>query len=246
MDKYHLYHNDYSLYSLQVRYTLALAGKPREGLAPMQIELTDVDLFNSGQLAEFFLTNINPKGQAGGFRPCKCTFRGTRAISENELLKAVHALNYFALSFPDRPQVATSFVKNIQDWLARDDISDEYRKALEYKLSVTTQMKVHGIQPDAVRANEQKARELMGRLEALLSSSSSSSSEKGEGQGPWLFGLEQPTALDAHVVILIGRLQDVGRTSVVSERLLEYTDAAFQTPKLQTVMAGRRTMAPMQ
>jgi glutathione S-transferase len=105
-------------------------------------------------------------------------------------------------------------------------------------------MKVHGIQPDAVRANEQKARELMGRLEALLSSSSSSSSEKG--QGPWLFGLEQPTALDAHVVILLGRLQDVGRTSLVSERLLEYTDAAFQTPKLQTVMAGRRTMAPMQ
>jgi hypothetical protein len=53
-----------------------------------------------------------------------------------ELLKAVHALNYFALSFPDRPQVAASFVKNIQDRLARDDISDEYRNALEYKLSV--------------------------------------------------------------------------------------------------------------
>jgi hypothetical protein len=31
----------------------------------MQIELIDVDLFNSGQLDEFFLTNINPNGQAG-------------------------------------------------------------------------------------------------------------------------------------------------------------------------------------
>jgi hypothetical protein len=41
-------------------------GKLREGLAPMHIELIDVDLFNSGQLDEFFLTNINPKGQAGG------------------------------------------------------------------------------------------------------------------------------------------------------------------------------------
>ncbi|KAJ9497466.1 hypothetical protein H2202_006890 [Exophiala xenobiotica] len=234
MDKYHLYHNDYSLCSLQVRYTLALAGKPREGLATMHIELIDVDLFNSGQLDEFFLTNINPKGQAD-------LLPQQHEGNIRELLKAVHALNYFALSFPDRPQVAASFVKNIQDRLARDDISEEYRKALEYKLSVTTQMKVHGIRPDAVRANEQKARELMGRLEALLSSSSS-----GKGEGPWLFGLEQPTALDAHVVILIGRLQDVGRTSVVSERLLEYTDAAFQTPKLQTVMAGRRTMAPMQ
>ena len=64
MEKYHLYHNTYSLCSLQVRYTLALAGNPTKGLAPMQIELTDVDLFNSGQLDEFFLTNINPRGQA--------------------------------------------------------------------------------------------------------------------------------------------------------------------------------------
>jgi hypothetical protein len=66
MDKYSLYHNDYSLCSLQVRYTLALAGKPREGLVAMQIDLIDVDLLNSGQLDESFLTNINPKGQAGG------------------------------------------------------------------------------------------------------------------------------------------------------------------------------------
>ncbi|KAK5456243.1 hypothetical protein LTS15_005562 [Exophiala xenobiotica] len=194
--------------------------KPREGLAPTQIKLMDVDLFNSGQLDDFFLTNINPKGQAGGSVHANALLEGkmdadsirplTLQVSElvspvlkkpiadslditwylldrypdllpqehegniRDLLKAVHALNYFALSFHDRPKVTASFVKNIQDRLARDDISDEYRKALEYKLSVTTQMKVHGIQPDAVRANEQKVRELMGRLEALLSSSLSS------------------------------------------------------------------------
>ena len=53
-----------------------------------------------------------------------------------ELLQDVHALNYFALSFPDRPQVAEGFIKSIQDRLSQDDISDKYREALEYKLSV--------------------------------------------------------------------------------------------------------------
>lgn len=52
------------------------------------------------------------------------------------LLQAVHDLNYFALSFPDRPQVAAGFIKSLESRLARDDISDEYREALKYKISV--------------------------------------------------------------------------------------------------------------
>ena len=62
--------------------------------------------------------------------------------------------------------------------------------------------------------------------------------------GPWLFGGGSPTVLDAHVVILIGRMQDVGRANLISSRLLKYADAAFQTPELQSVMEGRRTMVP--
>ena len=53
MDKYQLYHNIYSICSQQVRYTIAVAGKPGDGLASMQIEEIAVDLFNNGQLDEF-------------------------------------------------------------------------------------------------------------------------------------------------------------------------------------------------
>ena len=53
-----------------------------------------------------------------------------------ELFHDVHALNYFALSFPDRPQVAAGVIKSIQGRLAGDDRSHNYRQALEYKLSM--------------------------------------------------------------------------------------------------------------
>jgi hypothetical protein len=97
----------------------------------------------------------------------------------------------------------------------------------------TTQEKVKGIEADAVRANEEKASLLMKRCDSLLTDNA-----------PWLFGSNRATALDAQLIILIGRLQDVGRTSLISDRLLRYADAAFSTPDLQSVMQGRRTMAP--
>lgn len=170
------------------------------------------------------------------------------------LLRAVHELNYFALSFPDRPQVAAGFIKSIEQRLARVDISAEYRNALKYKLKVydhtqlghkdlssnartlsfsTTREKVEGIGKDAVHANEEKARLLMKTSESLLSD-----------DGPWLFGSKRPTVIDAHLVLLIGRLQDVGSLSLISVRMSKYADEAFNTPELADVMEGRRTMFP--
>lgn len=64
MESFKLYHYKYSLCSLQVRYTLAVAGEQREGLAPMHIEEIPVDLMKDDQLDDFFLTKVNRKGQA--------------------------------------------------------------------------------------------------------------------------------------------------------------------------------------
>lgn len=97
----------------------------------------------------------------------------------------------------------------------------------------TNAEKVEGIRPEAVRANEEAARNLMKTCEALLSE-----------DAPWLFGSSRPTVLDAHLIIVLGRLQDVGRTAVVPDRLQRYADMAFATPELQSVMQGRRTMVP--
>ena len=49
------------------------------------------------------------------------------------LLKELHTVNFFSLSFTKRPRTAKPVVLQL---LARQDISDRYRKALEYKVTV--------------------------------------------------------------------------------------------------------------
>jgi hypothetical protein len=52
----------------------------------------------------------------------------------------MHAMNFFTLSFVKSPKLASGFADAVLKRLEIPDISDEYRKALEYKLmmSVTT------------------------------------------------------------------------------------------------------------
>jgi glutathione S-transferase len=52
------------------------------------------------------------------------------------LLKDLHALNYFSLSFPGREHVAEEFKQSVFKRLAHDDISPRYRDALTFKLGV--------------------------------------------------------------------------------------------------------------
>ena len=53
-----------------------------------------------------------------------------------QYLIALHKINYFSLSFADRPHVAKGFEAAIQARLSNPDISDQYQKALEFKLAV--------------------------------------------------------------------------------------------------------------
>ena len=46
-----------------VRYTIAVAGKPGQGLPPATIEEKVVEIFSQEQLEESFLRDVNPKGQ---------------------------------------------------------------------------------------------------------------------------------------------------------------------------------------
>jgi hypothetical protein len=54
------------------------------------------------------------------------------------LLKDLHALNYFSLSFSGGPGVAQGFKATAQKRLDGEmgEISEKYRKALEYKISM--------------------------------------------------------------------------------------------------------------
>ena len=53
-----------------------------------------------------------------------------------QYLTDLHALNYFSLSFPGRPQIAQGFVDAIELRLKDPQISHRYRKALEFKLGM--------------------------------------------------------------------------------------------------------------
>lgn len=94
----------------------------------------------------------------------------------------------------------------------------------------TVTEKVQGIQHNSVQSNEERARNLFASLESLLGSTS------------WFFGLERPTALDAHAIVLIERLRDVGRIRLVPTKLLDYAEIAFKAFPFESVTEGRRTM----
>jgi hypothetical protein len=63
-DKHTLYYHGYSICSLQVLYTIAIAAQKTCANQPtLEVEKHAIDIFNEAQLEEHFLTNINPKGQ---------------------------------------------------------------------------------------------------------------------------------------------------------------------------------------
>ena len=57
---YTLYHNPFSLCSLMVRFTLALISQFEP--LPLKLEEREIDIQHGGQLEEFYLCEVNPKG----------------------------------------------------------------------------------------------------------------------------------------------------------------------------------------
>lgn len=57
----------------------------------------------------------------------------------------------------------------------------------------------------------------------------------------WLFGLQRPSAADAHVVALLARLQDVEREHLFTAKVREYAERAMGTVEWKGVMKGLRT-----
>lgn len=65
---YTIYHNYYSICSIQSRYVLKVRGKAANAGSEMLVQEQEVDIFNEEQLSEDYLIRINPKGQVGGLR----------------------------------------------------------------------------------------------------------------------------------------------------------------------------------
>lgn len=60
--------------------------------------------------------------------------------------------------------------------------------------------------------------------------------------GPWIWGQHGPTALDAHTIAVLARLEDVRHKSFFTGRVKAYYERAIKTEAWKGVMGGRSTM----
>lgn len=93
--------------------------------------------------------------------------------------------------------------------------------------------KIAAIKQDKVHNEVEHSRALLSTLESTLCS---------EGSSPWLFGFERPTALDAHVVVFINRLRDVGRAKLISSTMAKYADVAMESSGWRKLMDVERAI----
>ena len=97
-----------------------------------------------------------------------------------------------------------------------------------------------GLKPVVTQEMNHRAKVLLFELCSLLPSETSTS--EGTRKSKWLFGLQQPTALDAHLIVFIARMRDVGMSAIIPEALGVYADRAMAEKEWHKVMGGRKTM----
>ncbi|KAG4442870.1 hypothetical protein IFR05_001666 [Cadophora sp. M221] len=255
---YTLYFNKWSICSQMILLTLAFKGKPKDGDASMTVKQKHIDIMKSEQLEEVFLTNINPKGQeqieqvpvlthpSKLPKPIPDSLDITHYIASNypsllpeefkdrivELLKELHDINYFSLSFGNKPTAAKAQEALVEKKLAQTDMSEVYRKALEYKLIVVQNEKVSGVTETEIEAQIGNARAFLEKVAGLYEPKN----------GPWLWGRTSPTALDAHLAVFVARLYDVGREVLAPENLVPFRTRVIETEEWEAVYQGRSTM----
>ena len=94
--------------------------------------------------------------------------------------------------------------------------------------------KLSTVSADEVEGNIKRTEAIMDKLHHMLEQSHSG----------WFFGVEQPSALDAHLLGFIARLQDVGRDSLIPAKLKQWADNFMQRREWKDLMKGVRTLPP--
>lgn len=168
-----------------------------------------------------------------------------------ELLKELHSINYFSLSFGSRPASADAQKAAVEQKLAQTGISEKYRKALEYKLTMyatwtslcrrpiakmknfsVQNEKVNGVTAAEIETQINHAKTFLEKIAKLYEPS----------KGQWLWGRTSPTVLDVHVAVFLVRLHDVGRAVLVPEKLVPFYEVVMEMREWSDVYQGRSTM----
>jgi glutathione S-transferase len=151
-----LYHFQYSIRSLFVRYAYALRGPAADPNAEIHLEEQHVDLRppHFDQLAERFICDVNPSGevpvliskQDGHILPDSrnITFKiaeyypqlmpEQHAATIHRLLAKLHAIDYYSLTFTGKYMFPCGTIATLLERRNSVDTSDRYREALDRKI----------------------------------------------------------------------------------------------------------------
>lgn len=156
IDEYILYHDRVSICSIMARYAYAIRGRPAEDAAELHIQEEACDLKSRQQISEHFLCDLNAKGEVpvlspakldAAHRPIPDSVDITYFIAERypslipkeheeeikRLISKLHEINFFSLTFAGKPETQQRATASLEEKL-QENISERYRKAIEYKI----------------------------------------------------------------------------------------------------------------
>lgn len=82
-----------------------------------------------------------------------------------------------------------------------------------------------------------QTRELFGKVDGMLKAAD------GDGRrASWVFGTAHPTAFDAHLVVYVARMRDVGRGELIPGRVMEYLERAMDGAEWREMTKGGKTV----
>ncbi|KAK4498027.1 hypothetical protein PRZ48_010683 [Zasmidium cellare] len=221
---YTLYYGMYSLCSMMVRYSVAVRGEHKDGIPT---SFREVPALTSRSLEKPIADSLLITDYLLEKFPRLAPEEHVNEIKKR--LRELHGLNYYSLSYSGTNRF-THWLQGELKNILKDDILKEYRDAIEYKLGVIEQEYVGGLKTETVEEMVERTRELLDKMSNLLPAGSK-----------WLFGLEHPTALDAHLVPFLVRLKDFKRENLIPANLVQYVAEAEKTTEWRDVMGGRST-----
>ncbi|KAI0889738.1 uncharacterized protein GGS22DRAFT_149038 [Annulohypoxylon maeteangense] len=256
-----LYSYTYSICALMVQMAYEMRGSPREGRPDLKLErkMVDIGLESREQLSEFYLLKVNPKGVVpvlanekvldkpmpesidisyylADWYPSLLPVQHKEAI--RELLEELHKISFKLLTFGTQTKYPSIAVDWMREQIQRPDISDEYKKALEYKAGLTKGWADNHSEADLAEA-ETRARAFCAKIIALMEKR-----PEEKDKITYIFGPE-PTLLDAHVVVFLGRVYEKKRFDLLPPVLVQWHEQLRKTGMWERAVPAGTTLPPM-
>ncbi|KAI0894773.1 hypothetical protein F4806DRAFT_96722 [Annulohypoxylon nitens] len=256
-----LYTYTYSICAIMVQMTYEMRGSPREGRPDLKLERKNIDISLHGreQLSEFYLLKVNPKGVVpvlvneklldkpmsesvdisyyfADWYPSLLPPQHKQIIQE--LMEELHEISYKLLTFGTQTKYPETAVEWMREQIGRKDISDEYRKALEYKVGMTKGWADNHSDADLAE-NEARTRAFCAKVIELMKKR-----PEEKDRITYIFGPE-PTVLDAHVVVFLGRVYEKGRLYLLPPTLVQWHEQLRETDMWKRAVPAGTTLPPM-